>query len=41
MTMYGNNEKDYMYDAIEEFLETHELYELMQMITDYLERQRW
>ena len=38
MTMYNNNEKDYLYDAIKGFLETHELYELMQMITDYLER---
>lgn len=38
MTMYDNNEKDYLYDEIVEFLETHELYELMQMIVDYLER---
>ena len=38
MTMYANNEKDYLYDVIEKFLETHELYELIQMIVDYLER---
>lgn len=38
MTMYDNNEKDYLYDEIAEFLETHELYELIQMIVDYLER---
>lgn len=37
MSMFDNQEKDDFYDAIEEFLENHSIYELMYIITTAIE----
>ena len=43
MSMYGespyNNEKNDLYSAIEDFLQTHPLHELLQIVTDVIENE--